>query len=135
MMTKYTSWEQYNEAVDAIREREFWRAGRLSYRTDEVPAKLAHVTNDMRSAVETFSFEQCPPERYFAYVRVIEGGDRCEVITWIGQLLGRGTLGREWRDSFGGKRVPLSFVGINGRKYNGTYFKSSGDYCRVRRAK
>lgn len=45
---------------------------------------------------------------------------------------GRVTFGREYRDSFGGRRVPIWIDAINGRRYAGTYFKSSGDYARVK---
>jgi hypothetical protein len=32
----------------------------------------------------------------------------------------------------GDKRQPIDIYAINGKKYHGTYYKSSGDYARVK---
>ena len=86
-------------------------------------------SNDERSAVEAWEFQHTQRDRYTAYVDF----DKTKVTTWTGQLLGTITkVGREWRDSFGGKRIALSVLGINGVHYHGTYFVSSGDYCHLK---
>jgi len=55
--------------------------------------------------------------------------------TWNGEILGRIHTGKEWRDNFGGKRVSFIMSGINGKSYHGTYYKSAGDYCRIKMTK
>jgi hypothetical protein len=88
-------------------------------------------TNDERSAAELYEFVTNPPDKYFLYI------DEAKRIatTWTGEKLGTVGFGREYRDNFGGKRVPISVYAVNGRTYHGTYFKSSGDYARVKMAK
>jgi hypothetical protein len=86
------------------------------------------MTNDERSALEVFEFCTNPPDKYFLYINE----KNHTATTWTGETLGRVFLGREYRDNFGGRRVPITVRGINGLTYHGTYFKSSGDYARVR---
>lgn len=91
----------------------------------------------MRSAVERFEFCASPPGTYFLYITkpdaaALARGESGVATTWTGDRLGRVTFGREYRDSFGGRRVPIWIDAINGRRYAGTYFKSSGDYARVK---
>lgn len=102
----------------------------------DIPKNLG-VSNAERSAVEHWEFIHNPPEKYFLYVRHngSELANQFTAITWTGQTLGRGTFGREFRDNFGGIRVPVWIDGINGVQYAGTYFKSSGDYARIKRVK
>lgn len=54
----------------------------------------------------------------------------------MGDKLGDVTFGREYktptRGHFPSVRVPITVRGINGVTYHGTYFKSSGDYARVK---
>ena len=126
----YAYWRDRNAAFDQ------WQAGRTSYPSDSIPSELQDVTNDVWSALEAFDFEQNCPLKYFTYVATKTADAwRCNVTTWTGQYLGTGRLGPVWRDSFGGKRQSIRFIGINGHTYSGTYFTSSGDYCRVKRVK
>lgn len=86
-----------------------------------------------------------PPERYFAYVKPRENMEtmgcsppdtrylRGTITTWMGDELGIVFGGLPYRDNFGGTRVSIDVVGNNGIIYFGTYYKSSGDYCRIRR--
>ncbi len=94
--------------------------------------------NKVRSAREVRLWHTDPPDNYFAYVKV-EGcsrdGRRGRIITWMGDPLGDCTLGRAWRDNFGGLRRSIRCVGTNGVTYSGTYFHSAGDYCRIKRVK
>jgi len=104
------------------------------------PAEIAHIvdvaeigaapTNEERSAVEVYEFVMTPPEKYFLYIN----RTKREATTWTGDKLGTVGFGREYRDNFGGRRVPVTVYGINGCKYYGTYFVSSGDYARIRMA-
>jgi hypothetical protein len=113
--------------VDSIRGKNGW----ASYRPEEKPADVPNVTNDERSALEVFEFCTNPPEKYFLY---ISDANRTAT-TWTGDALGNVLFGREYRDNFGGKRVPVTVRAINGHTYHGTCFKSSGNYARIKAAK
>lgn len=88
-------------------------------------------TNEERGLVEQYEWNANPPSRYFGYINC----ERKELTTWTGERLGRVVFGREFRDNFGGKRVPITVYGTNGRMYHGTYYKSSGDYARIKMAR
>jgi hypothetical protein len=113
--------------VDSIRGKNGW----ASYRPEDKPASVPDVSNEERSALEVFEFCQNPPEKYFLYIREKDH----TATTWTGDVLGEVSFGREWRDSFGGRRVPVTIRAINGLTYHGTYFKSSGDFARIRQSK
>lgn len=88
-------------------------------------------TNEERSAVEVYEFCTNPPQTYFLYINCTKK----EATTWTGDKLGSVSFGSEWRDNFGGKRVPITVYAINGKRYHGTYYKSSGDYARIKLCK
>lgn len=103
------------------------------------PAMLAvlppNPTNDERSAVETWDFAHTVPEKAFAYVGLVD--DRpATITTWTGQKLGDViSYGHEYTTpAFGTRstRQSLTVRGINGFEYVGTYYVSSGNYCRLR---
>ncbi|MDX3966145.1 MAG: hypothetical protein QHD01_06035 [Bradyrhizobium sp.] len=108
-----------------------WLGDRTSYQPSEVPAHLKPVTNEERSALEIFEFLRDKPERYFLYI----SRDKGLATTWTGDELGRVTFGCTYRDNFGGERVAITVHAISGDTYHGTYYKSSGDYARVKKAK
>lgn len=129
-------------AYDAWAEQFKGRNGWTCIPGDAVPPVA--VSNDDRSAIERFEFCTAPPDRYFLYIRLPEGAtvERAHAMgasglatTWTGERLGRVTFGRPFRDNFGGRRVPVSIDSINGRRYHGTYYQSSGDFARVRLTK
>jgi hypothetical protein len=60
---------------------------------------------------------------------------RTIVTTWTGEKLGDAILGQSFRAPFGDKRRPIWVTAINGRKYQGTYYESAGDYARVKQMK
>jgi hypothetical protein len=93
-----------------------------------------NVTNEDRSAIEVYEFCRDKPDRYFLYVKHLEGRNAVAT-TWTGEHLGSATLGPVYRDNFGGKRQSITIRAINGETYHGTYYKSAGDYARVKRAK
>jgi hypothetical protein len=113
--------------VDSIRGRNGW----ASYKPEDKPAHIPDVTNEERSALEIFEFVSNPPDKYFLYIREKDH----TATTWTGEVLGQVFFGRGFRDNFGGKRIPVTVRAINGREYTGTYFKSSGDYARIRETK
>lgn len=87
--------------------------------------------NTERSQIETYEFIVNPPESYFLYINQ----EKRTATTWTGEVLGVVTFGNEWRDNFGGKRVPVTIQAINGKTYHGTYFKSAGSYARIKMSK
>ena len=113
--------------VDSIRGKNGW----ASYRPEDKPADVPDVTNEERSALEVFEFCTNPPEKYFLYIN----REKQSATTWTGDLLGQVSFGREYRDNFGGRRVPVTVRAINGLTYHGTYYKSSGDFARIRQSK
>lgn len=109
------------------------RSGWTSYKPEQV-AHLNPPTNGERSQVELFDFVHDVPEKYFLYIN-----EKTNLATtWTGVKLGDVWFGREYQTpSFGraSKRVPVTIKAVNGRTYHGTYFKSAGDYARVKLAK
>jgi hypothetical protein len=89
--------------------------------------------NHQTSAREVAAFVSDPPARYFAYVKAdLSGMRQHKLTTWTGDFLGDLEMGHPWRDNLGSVRVPVRVRAINGRTYYGTYFKSAGDYCRLK---
>ena len=74
--------------------------------------------------MEVWEFKNDPPTDYFLYV----GKD---AHTWTGQHLDNVSFGREYRSNFGDVRQPIDVYGINGIKYHGIFYKSTGDYARI----
>lgn len=98
-------------------------------------------TNEHRAFIEVFEFLRDKPEKYFLYIKE-EATTRGTLnygpwiaTTFTGLVLGSVTHGRPYRDNFGGVRVPVAVFACNGKRYNGTYYKSAGNYARVKMAK
>lgn len=128
-LTAKAKLEAYDQAANA-----WMTANKTNGIPSEVCATFPHadeVDNVLRSEIEVYEFINNIPDKYFLYISEI----RKEATTWTGQRLGDIKFGREYRDNFGGKRVPVTVNAINGRKYHGTYYKSAGDYARVKIAK
>lgn len=92
-------------------------------------------TNEESSAVEVFQFKHLPPWKYFLYIN-----EKLQLATtWIGDKLGDVQFGRLYcSPGFGGigsKRQAIRIKAINGKNYYGVYYKSSGDYARVKMCK
>ena len=111
--------------------------GKCSFTQDDVAAICARAglasspTNAERGEVEEYQWRASPPDKYFVYVSEAKR----VATTWTGDVLGEVGFGREFRDNFGGKRVPITVYGTNGRMYHGTYYKSAGDYARIKAMK
>jgi len=120
---------------------ENWRNGRQSYNTNEIPNDLKHVDNDLRGKLEQFEFKNSKPDKYFCYWSKRQINESGSYQIWLTTFMGNELLQvipgshNEWRDNFGGIRVSFTAIGINGVWYHGTYFKSSGDYCRIQKLK
>lgn len=122
---RYATWEQW-----------FRTLGRNHYHPDEVPADCKAPTNEERSALEVYDFVNDPPDSYFLYIREckLTRWDG-EATTWAGDRLGWVCFGSEYRSNMGDIRVPVTIKAINGKTYHGTFYKSAGDYARIRAAK
>jgi len=128
-------YERYRIEIDAF---EKWRGGRQSYHPSEIPADVPIVTNDMRSAIEVFETLRDKPEHLFVYVKPdYESARNGNVTTWTGERLGSYVCaGPNYKDNFGGERVNIRVELRNGAgSYAGTFYKSSGDYARLKRCK
>jgi hypothetical protein len=124
------------QQANTIRERQTalqaWLGERLSYRLDELPANIIPPTNEERSALEVFEFCRDKPDNYFLYI----SNDQQYATTWTGEKLGTVVqTSKPWRDNFNGTRVHIRISAINGAVYSGTYYKSAGEYARVKRVR
>lgn len=130
--------EQYDEhKARALRNNAYWQTHatsghgmrRLSAEAiAAMPADCA-ISNEERSAIESYEFAHDAPLKKFLYINA----EKRTATTWTGEVLGAVEFGREFRDNFGGRRVPITVRAINGWIYSGTYYKSAGDYARVKR--
>ncbi len=124
--------ERYEAACEKMKGT---RAGFWTPAEVRAACRLANLraapTNEERSFCEVYRFVHDPPDRYFLYVNE---GNRV-VTTWVGHVLGQAHFGRPYKAPGFGRfqvRVPVRVRGINGREYAGTYYKSTGDYARVK---
>lgn len=107
------------------------KSGWSSYPTGTAPEDCK-VSNEERAQLEVRRFMLEKPDKYFLYINE----EKRTASTWMSAyVLGSVTFGREWRDNFGGRRVPVTIHAVNGITYHGTYYRSSGDYARVKAAK
>lgn len=118
------------EAREAILA-DFMKRAKRNYLTPEDQAQLPSVTNDERCAVELFYWNEEKPAKYFLY---ISEKDRAAT-TWTGEKLGRVEFGREYRGNMGDTRQSVRVYGNNGVNYAGIYFKSAGEYARIKALK
>jgi hypothetical protein len=114
----------------------FWQ--QLRHNPEDAPTGTGGDTpeNWERSRAEVKAFKEEKPDKYFVYIKegVSDiGGSRAIATTWMGHKLGDVFLGRPFKSNMGDVRVPITVRGINGVTYVGTYYKSAGDYARIRR--
>ncbi len=89
------------------------------------------ITNEERSACEVYEWRRDKPKNYFAYVDT----KTQRLTTWTGQNLGKIDFGYCYTSNFGDIRQSVLIWANNGKKYQGTFYKSAGDYCRIRQVK
>lgn len=112
-----------------------WLGNRRSYRPEDLPADLNPPTNEERSAVEVYRFENGDLQRYFAYWNENEE-DGTYRTTWTGDRLARVSwVGSSYCCAFGDRRRNFRAEDNCGRFWAGTYYESTGDYVRMRRVK
>lgn len=125
---------QLRARVDAFAQ---WLGKRTSYKPEEVPQGLS-VENSERSRLEVLEFIAAPPEKAFAYIKETSAllwavttwtGDTLATVTWSGMPYKCPAFGQQ------SECVNFRAVGINGATYSGIYYKSAGNYCRLRRVK
>jgi hypothetical protein len=124
MITK----EQYDDIMAReIVIRNFLQTNKL---TAAESATLPTVTNEERSSCEVYDFVTNPPDKYVLYIN----DERHEATTWTGEKLGHvtGLSQTPKRSNFGDLRIYIDVYGINGKKYHGVYYKSAGDYARIK---
>jgi hypothetical protein len=129
------------QQIEMPKTIDFYQGG--EWKTMPVLQYQNRAHNQKTSEQEVEEWKANPPDKYFLYIKevpiVVDGVRLAHSIgtatTWMGDLLGRVYFGREYRSNFGDKRVPVTVYGNNGARYHGTYYKSAGDYARVRRYK
>lgn len=141
---KFETIDQYTDARNKLDAYESARLewckqdGQNINKGTSIPTEIAQnlpfgkeVTNELRSALEVWDFCHDIPQNYFLYIK----REGAIATTWTGQKLGSVSFGRSYYSNFGDKRTPVTIYAINGRKYHGTFYESSGDYARVKLAK
>lgn len=130
---EYNTAKEKLSAYDAVANK--WRADN---KTNGMPMDIvatmpyaSEVNNEMRSKIEVWEFLNNPPDKYFLYIDEKEN----KAITWMGDILGSVTFGTAYKCNFGDTRQHITISAINGKTYHGTYFKSSGNYARIKAAK
>jgi hypothetical protein len=89
---------------------------------------VEQLTNEERSKLEVYEFCHKPPENYILYINEKES----IATTWMGEKLGKVIFGKEWKSNMGDVRISIVIKAINGKTYCGTYYKSSGDFAKIR---
>lgn len=122
--------EEYSRLMEQHDKHAAWLGSRTSYKEEEVPEGCHSLHNEASSLCEVYRVFHEKPRRLFAYVNV----EKRQVITWCGDVLGIATLGPVYEvPAFGrpSKRQSITLSCMNGLTYYGTYYTSSGDYCRL----
>lgn len=119
------------------KQREILCQGRNYVTAEEQKLLPECPTSEQISSLEVYEFVNDPPKKYFAYVHRYQVRENLRtypdnVTTWTGEVLGRVIdFGRPYKTNMGDERINIRVKAINGKEYFGTYYKSSGDYCRL----
>ena len=139
-MIEFKNHTEYLEAYYKFQQHEFVSSEyRKNNKTNSIPVEIVNtfpfadfVTNDIRSAIEEWEFKIKPPQKYFVYVNLKER----IITTWTGQKLGNIiSIGRTHNSNMGDERIPIRVKGINTLTYSGIFYKSAGDYARIKTVK
>lgn len=128
---------QYKELTERLARFTAWLGNRTADYLEDCPEDC-RVSNAERGKLELYQFLSDPPIAYFCYIDEYTYKERQEgaadrATTWLGDTLSVWLrLGHEWRSNMGDKRQYVLFKAINGRFYSGIYYKSAGDYARVK---
>lgn len=133
---EFKSEKEYQEALIKMKAydsaSEAWRkANKRNCVTQDVYSLFpfaGEVTNDLRSAIETYEFIKNPPKKYYLYPK--NGSNK--VTTWTGQELGTYSITGVYKGSFGDRRLAIRVKAINGKEYFGTIY---GTYARIKMCK
>jgi len=135
-MNTFSTHQEYLDAKTALMQYEMSaNVYRTQNKTTGIPVEICNtfpyadiVNNDLRGKIEVYEFMQDCPKKYFLYIKE----DNSTATTWNGEFLGNVHFGKEYRSNMGDKRQPIDVFGINGIKYHGTYYKSAGNYARIK---
>lgn len=135
-MNTFSTHQEYLDAKTYLMQYEMAaNVYRTQNKTNGIPVEICNtfpyadiVDNDLRGKIEVYEFMQDKPNKYFLYIK--ESAE--QATTWNGEFLGNVHFGKEYRSNMGDKRQPIDVFGINGIKYHGTYYKSAGDYARIK---
>ena len=97
----------------------------------EISAQLPfanEVTNELKAKIEVWEFLHDKPRNYFLYI----DEETRKATNWTGEFLGNVHFGNVYTSNMGDERQSIDVFGINGLKYHGIYFKSSGNYARIK---
>lgn len=119
------TYASYRAAMDKANE---WIGDKLSYRTDEAPAFVRNVTNEIRGEVEIFELYRDKPDEFVAYTAA-----NGRLTTWPGTVIGEFTTRRTWRDRWGNRRrsIDATLPGLG--RYRGQTAAENGWYLVLRR--
>lgn len=138
-MKTINTFENNAQYLDARMKHDINHAATMKYlkdnKTNCIPVTISNtfpyandITNELRSKIEVWEFINDKPEKYFVYIDETNK----KAITWMGDNLGTVYFGAEYRSNMGDKRQPIDIIAINGIKYYGIYYKSSGNYARIK---
>lgn len=135
-MNTFINHAEYLEAKTALMQYEMAaNVYKTQNKTNGIPVEICNtfpyadiVDNDLRGKIEVYEFMQDKPKKYFLYINE----DTMQATTWGGESLGNVHFGKEYRSNMGDKRQSIDVFGINGVKYHGIYYKSSGNYAIIK---
>lgn len=138
----FESEAQYHVAAQMVSAYDFAAANwRKENNTNGIPTEVcatfpygAAVTNELRSQIEVWEFLHKPIDKYFIYI-----DERAyTATTWMGSVLGIVNFHPPFTAKVGkntSTRQHITVHGIDGKKYYGTYYTSSGNYARIKLSK
>jgi hypothetical protein len=146
LVNTFASIEEYQEAK---RKLAIYEDARLAWciadgqnpkKGTSMPVEVAktlpyggEIDNELRSKIEVWQFINDAPKEYFLYINE----EKRTATTWTGDYLGTVIFGDTYNGGFGwhSKRQSITVNAINGKRYHGTYYKSSGNYARIKQYK
>ena len=131
--------DRYERARETFDPKRFKRGGGYSTEDQAAILKLAGLkqapTNDDREDISVFEFMRDKPDRLDCYV---DEKNHTAIFWTPRSTIGTVTFGRDYQTpAFGSPstRAPVTVHAVNGCVYAGTYFKSSGNYARLKKTR